>query len=62
MPSINGAKSSTRKQAIQASTLEIKPNIIQIIQQTLHFESLSQESPNIHILNFLDICDTFKYN
>ncbi|XP_050259914.1 uncharacterized protein LOC126704981 [Quercus robur] len=33
-----------------------------MIQQTVQFEGLSQEDPNVHIANFLEICDTFKHN
>ena len=49
MPSVNGATSSIRRQAIQANNFEIKPAIIQMIQQTVQFEGLSQEDPNVHI-------------
>ena len=62
MPSINGATSSIRRPAIQANNFEIKPAIIQMIQQTVQFEGLSQADPNVHIANFLEICDTFKHN
>ena len=33
-----------------------------MIQQTVQFGGLSQEDPNVHIANFLEICDTFKHN
>ena len=62
MPSVNGATSSIRRPAIQANNFEIKPAIIQMIQQTIQFGGLSQEDPNVHIANFLEICDTFKHN
>ena len=62
MPSVNGAISSIRRPAIQANNFEIKPAIIQMIQQTVQFEGLSQDDPNVHIANFLKICDTFKHN
>ena len=62
MPSVNGATSSIRRPAIQANNFEIKPAIIQMIQQTVQFGGLSQEDPNVHIANFLEICDTFKHN
>ena len=62
MPLVNGAISSIRRPAIQANNFEIKPAIIQMIQQTIQFGGLSQEDPNVHIANFLEICDTFKHN
>ena len=61
-PSVNGATSSIRRPAIQANNFEIKPAIIQMIQQTVQFGGLSQEDPSVHIANFLEICDTFKHN
>ena len=61
-PSVNGATSSIRRPAIQANNFEIKPAIIQMIQQTVQFGGLSQEDPNVHIANFMEICDTFKHN
>ena len=41
MPSVNGATSSIRRPTIQANNFEIKPAIIQMIQQTIQFEGLS---------------------
>ena len=41
MPSVNGATSSIRRPAIQANNFEIKPAIIQMIQQTIQFGGLS---------------------
>ncbi|XP_030963798.1 uncharacterized protein LOC115984958 [Quercus lobata] len=62
MPSVNGATLSIRRPAIQANNFEIKPAIIQMIQQTVQFRGLSQEDPNVYIANFMGICDTFKHN
>ena len=62
MPSVNGAISSIRRLAIQANNFEIKPATIQMIQQIVQFGGLSQEDHNVHIANFLEICDTFKHN
>ena len=41
MPSVNEATLSIRRLAIQANNFEIKPAIIQMIQQTIQFEGLS---------------------
>lgn len=61
MQSINWATSSIRMPVIQANHFEIKPAIIQMIQQTIQFGRLSQEDPSIHIGNFFEIYDTLKY-
>ncbi|XP_031264274.1 uncharacterized protein LOC116122580 [Pistacia vera] len=61
-PSLNGATSSIRQLVINANTFEIKPTIIQMIQQSVQFGGLADEDPNLHIANFLEICDTFKHN
>lgn len=62
MPSIDGAISSIRRPIIQAEQFEIKPTIIQIIEQTIEFGGLSQEDLNVCIENFLEIYSTFKHN
>lgn len=38
------------------------PAIIQMIQTSVQFSGLSNDDPNAHIANFLEICDTFKHN
>jgi len=62
MPSMEGAESSIKRPPIQANNFEIKPAIIQMIQHSVQFGGLSQEDPNVHLANFLEICDTFKHN
>ncbi|GKV15355.1 hypothetical protein SLEP1_g26150 [Rubroshorea leprosula] len=61
-PSIEETVSSLRRPAIQANNFEIKPATIQMIQQSVQFCGLPSDDPNAHIANFLEICDTFKYN
>ncbi|GKV49749.1 hypothetical protein SLEP1_g56483 [Rubroshorea leprosula] len=60
--SLEGIASSIRRPAIQANNFEIKPAIIQMIQQTVQFSGLPNENPYLHIASFLEICDTFKAN
>ena len=46
---------------MQANNFEIKPAIVQLVQQNQFGGSLL-EDPHAHITNFLQICDTFKIN
>ena len=54
--------SSIQRPPIQANNFEIKPAIIQMIQSSVQFGGLPNDDPNLHITNFLEICDTFKHN
>ncbi|KAL2223645.1 UNVERIFIED_CONTAM: hypothetical protein Sindi_2933300 [Sesamum indicum] len=54
--------SSISKSTVEANNLEIKLAIIQIIRSSVQFSSLSDEDPNKHLANFLEICDTFMFN
>ncbi|KAL0289142.1 UNVERIFIED_CONTAM: hypothetical protein Sradi_7080300 [Sesamum radiatum] len=61
-PAANGMISSIALPTVQANNFEIKPSIIQIIQLSVQFFGLPEEDPNKHLSNFLEICDTFKFN
>ncbi|KAL5553867.1 hypothetical protein UlMin_041268 [Ulmus minor] len=54
--------SSIQRPPIQANNFKIKPAIIQMIQNSVQFGGLANDDPNLHIANFLEICDTFKHN
>ncbi|KAL5548869.1 hypothetical protein UlMin_004100 [Ulmus minor] len=54
--------SSIQRPPIQANNFEIKSAIIQMIQNSVQFGGLPNDDPNLHIVNFLEICDTFKHN
>ncbi|KAL5578547.1 hypothetical protein UlMin_020246 [Ulmus minor] len=54
--------SSIQRPPIQANNFEIKPAIIQMIQNSVQFGGLPNDDPNLHIANFLEICDTLKHN
>ena len=58
----NVGVSSIRRPPIQANNFEIKLVIIQMIQNSIQFGGLANDDPNLHIANFLEICDTFKHN
>lgn len=64
MPSIDGATSSIQRPFIQTRQFEINPAIIQMIHnidriQMIH-NGLSHEDHNWHIVNLLEIYDTYK--
>ncbi|XP_074341093.1 uncharacterized protein LOC141678634 [Apium graveolens] len=61
-PKINGIQSSIVRPTITANTFEIKPGIIQWVQNSIQFGGSSTEDPNMHIRDFIEICDTFKFN
>ena len=58
----NVGVSSIRRMPIHANNFEIKLAIIQMIQNSVQFGGLANDDPNLHIANFLEICDTFKHN
>ena len=62
MPGLGGARQSITRPNIEANNFEIKPALLQMIQSTVQFYGMLNEDPNDHIANFLEICDTLKYN
>ena len=61
-PKIDDIQSSIIRPAIAANTFEIKPGTIQMVQNSVQFGGAATEDPNMHIRNFIEICDTFKFN
>ncbi|KAL0463612.1 UNVERIFIED_CONTAM: hypothetical protein Slati_0248800 [Sesamum latifolium] len=61
-PTADGTISSIAKPTALANNFEIKPSIIQIIRSSVQFSGLPEEDPNKHLSDFLEICDTFKFN
>ncbi|KAF7801000.1 uncharacterized protein G2W53_044496 [Senna tora] len=61
-PKLDGLQHSIRRPSIQANNFEIKPVTIQLLQANGQFGGSPIEDPNNQILNFLEICDTFKHN
>ncbi|KAF7802402.1 uncharacterized protein G2W53_041513 [Senna tora] len=62
IPKLDGLQHSIWRPSIQANNFEIKPATIQLLQANGQFGGSPIEDPNNHILNFLEICDTFKHN
>ena len=56
-----GIQPVIRRPAIQANNFKLKHVNLQLIQ-AIQFIGLPNEDPNAHIANFLELCDTVKYN
>ncbi|KAK6281848.1 hypothetical protein POUND7_015673 [Theobroma cacao] len=61
VPLLQGLHQNIMIPSINATNFEIKPAYIQI-QSLVQFGGLPGDDPNSHLVNFLEICDTFKYN
>ncbi|KAL0401527.1 UNVERIFIED_CONTAM: hypothetical protein Slati_4182600 [Sesamum latifolium] len=61
-PTADGTISSIVKPSVEANNFEINPSIIQIIRSSVQFYGLPDDDLNKHLMNFLEICDTFRFN
>ena len=61
-PSLSRTESCIRRPAIESTTFELKPSYVTMIQNSVQFHSLPSEDPNLHIANFLEMCDMFRAN
>ena len=50
-----------RKPPIQANNFELKSVTLQMLQNIL-FHGFPSKNPNMHLTNFIEVCDTVKYN
>ncbi|KAL8103176.1 hypothetical protein AgCh_027642 [Apium graveolens] len=57
-PKINDIQSSIIRPAISANTFEIKSSTIQMIHNSVQFGGSPTKDPNMHIRDFIKICDT----
>ena len=60
-PTVGGIHSAIRKPTIAANNFEIKSGILQMVKTT-QFGGSPTENPKDHLSNFVELCDTFKYN
>ena len=54
-------QSVIRRPPIQANNFEFKPVTLQLLQN-IQFHELASENPNTHLTNFIEVCDTVRYN
>ena len=54
-------QTAIRRPPIQENNFELKSVTLQMLQNIL-FHRLPNENPNMHLTNFLEVCDTIKYN
>ena len=54
-------QTSIRRPPIQENNFELKSVTLQMLQNIL-FHGLPNENPNMHLTNFIKVCDMVKYN
>ena len=52
MPGLGGTQRSITRPSINSNNFEIKPSLIQMIQNTVQFFGMLKEDPNDHIAKF----------
>ncbi|KAA3457178.1 RING-H2 finger protein ATL63 [Gossypium australe] len=62
LPSLDMVQESIMRSTITTNNFKIKLAMIQMIQNNLQFRGIIPEDPNKHLKQFLQHCDTFKYN
>ena len=54
-------QSAIQRPPIQANNFEMKIVTLQMLQN-IQFHGLPSENPNTHLKNFIEVCNTIKYN
>ncbi|XP_027156543.1 uncharacterized protein LOC113757463 [Coffea eugenioides] len=61
LPETQGSQTSIARPTVSANNFEIKPSLIQMVQQS-QYGGNATEDPNSHLSTFLEIYDTIKFN
>ncbi|KAA3482884.1 RING-H2 finger protein ATL63 [Gossypium australe] len=61
-PNLDIIQGSIARPTIKENNFEIKPTMIEMIQNNLQFKGTMMEEPNQYLERFLQLCDTFKFN
>ena len=54
-------QTAIRRLPIQVNNFELKSVTLQMLQNIM-FHGLQNENPNMHLTNFIEVCDMVKYN
>ena len=62
VPQVDAIQTSIIRPAIATNNFELKPAIIQMVQTSVQFGGLLSDDLSAHLVNFLEIYDTFKFS
>ena len=54
-------QSTIRRPPIHTNYFKLKTVTLQMLQN-IQFHGMASENPNTHLTNFIEVCDTIKYN